>query len=152
MRQIKLTLLLTPLLIGCSTNQIPSPERSKDTFDYSDFKDINLDWENLFSPAKSLYFVYIFSVSCGHCERIKQMVLEEIDEYRDIFYITEFKSQIPITTNAKETLGKEETKEISILGTPTLLGVTNKYLSLNIAGEKEILEYLALLPHSEKNG
>ena len=60
----------------------------------------------------------------------------------------EYSKEIPTTSNVAETIGKEKVEEISILGTPTLLNISNGSLALNIAGEKEILDYLNGLPHN----
>ena len=61
----------------------------------------------------------------------------------------EYSKEIPTLSNVAETIGKEKVEEISILGTPTLLNISNGSLALNIAGEKEILDYLNGLPHTD---
>ena len=145
-----LFLLVLPLLAGChQTESKLIVEEEETTLDYSDFEDLNLEWKNLFSPAKSQYFVYIYSISCGHCNHIKKEVLEYVNVNKESFYLIEFSGDIPTKTNVAETIGKEKVEEISILGTPTLLAVTNWTLSLNIAGEKEIINYLSGLPHRD---
>ena len=150
MRTKLLFLLLTPLLVGCHQEEIDNTiEEDLNALDYSDFKDLYLEWKNLFSPAKSQYFVYIYSNSCGHCEHIKKEVLEFVSVDKESFYLIKFNSEIPTKNNVAETIGKEKVEEIYILGTPTLLAVTNWSLSLNIAGESEILNYLSGLPHRD---
>ena len=142
-------LLITPLLAGCTQSQSKVDiSDGKEQLDYSDFADIKIDWKNLFLPAKSQYFVYIYSKSCGHCNNIKPVVLDYIYNEKDWFYMIEFSSVIPLISNTKNTIGKQDIKDLGILGTPTMLGITNKYLSLNIAGEKDILEFLEHLPHN----
>ena len=149
MRHFLPLFIVTPLLAGCTSNERPLIiSEGRESINYSDFADIKLKWENLFSPAKSQYFVYIYSISCGHCENIKPIVLDYIDNEKDWFYILEYSSDIPISTNVKGTIGKRDVSQVSILGTPTLLQVTNKYVSLNIAGEKDILQFLEYLPHN----
>lgn len=144
-----LLLLLFPLLAGCSTTK---PEASKSVeekaLDYTDFTHLNLEWKNLFLPAKSQYFVYIYSISCLHCAHIKKEVLETIRDNEELFYLMEYSDEIPISSNASETIGKEKLDEVSIMGTPTLLEITNHYVGMNIAGEKEIVTYLQFLPHN----
>lgn len=149
MRTKLLTLLLCPLLIGCST----SPKEAvipveQNALDYTDFPNLYLEWKNLFLPAKSQYFIYIYSISCLHCAHIKKEVLGTIKGKEELFYLMEYSEDIPISTNTSETIGKEKIDEVSILGTPTLIEITNHYVGLNIAGEKEIIEYLELLPHN----
>ena len=144
-----LLLLLFPLLAGCSTTK---PEASNSVeekaLDYTDFAYLNLEWKNLFLPAKSQYFVYIYSISCLHCAHIKKEVLETIRDNEELFYLMEYSEEIPISSNASETIGKEKLDEVSIMGTPTLLEITNHYVGMNIAGEKEIVTYLQFLPHN----
>lgn len=150
MRTKLLFLLLTPLLISCQEKQQTTPvEEEKTILNYSDFQDLHLEWKNLFSPAKSLYFVYIYSISCGHCNQIKNDVLAFINKEKESFYLMEYSKEIPTSSNVAETIGKEKVEEISILGTPTLLSISNGSLTLNIAGEKEILDYLNGLPHTD---
>ena len=145
-----LLLLLTPLLAGCQQTQSEVViEEEATPLDYDDFKDLHLEWKNLFSPAKSQYFVYIYSISCGHCNHIKEEVLSFVNMNKESFYLMEFEVEIPTKPNVADTLGKEKVEEIAILGTPTLLEVSNWTLSLNIAGEKEITNYLNGLPHSD---
>lgn len=147
MRTINLILLSAPLLVGCQTAKVEATVEENNKLNYSDFRDLFLEWKNLFSPAKSQYFAYIFSYSCSHCEHIKEEVLSTIGDMKDWFYLIEYSKEIPIKSNVMETIGREKIEEIYIMGTPTLIGISNKYVSINIAGEKEILEYLQLLPH-----
>ena len=148
MRTKLLFLLLTPLLVGCQQNDSEHIVKEDiTTFDYNDFEELNLEWKNLFSPAKSQYFVYIYSISCGHCKQIKKEVLEFVNMNKELFYLMEYSGEIPTKSNVADSIGKEKIEEIYILGTPTLLGITNWSLSLNIAGENDILNYLSSLPH-----
>lgn len=146
----KLTLLLLPLcLIGCSSHQKTAEKKDEQILrDYSDFSSIHLEWKNLFLPAKSQYFVYIYSFSCGHCYNIKQQVLAAIEANIDYFYLISYVEEIPTKNNVSETIGKEKVEEVAILGTPTLLEISDHHIALNIAGEKPILDYLELLPHT----
>ena len=150
MRNKILFLLLTPLLAGCYQEVNDTINQGDEVLlDYGDFEDLHLDWKNLFSPAKSQYFVYIYSISCGHCNHIKKEVLEFVNLNKESFYLIEYSGEIQTKSNVSETIGKEKIEEIFILGTPTLLGITNWSLSLNIAGESEILNYLSGLPHRD---
>lgn len=149
MKKIYTPLFLALLISSCSIGTIKESKTQKNQVrDYDDYFDLHLEWKNLFSPAKSLYFVYIYSISCQHCERIKQDVLSVMDEHKEMFYLTEYATEIKTTNNVSETIGKETNEDVYILGTPTLLEISDHRLSLNIAGEKEILSYLELLPHN----
>ena len=149
MRTKILTSLLIPLLVGCSSNKAEVDIKDEQhTLDYTDFAELNLEWKDLFLPAKSQYFVYIYSFSCLHCAHIKKEVLTTIESHKELFYLMEYNEEIPTSFNVTETLGKEKVEEVYIMGTPTLIEITNHYVGLNIAGEKEITDYLKLLPHN----
>ena len=149
MKEKILLLLLTPILAGCSSSPIEAkPIDEQKPLDYTDFSDLHLEWKNLFLPAKSQYFVYIYSFSCLHCAHIKKEVLTTIESHKELFYLMEYNEEIPTSFNVTETLGKEKVEEVYIMGTPTLIEITNHYVGLNIAGEKEITDYLKLLPHN----
>lgn len=149
MRNFLHLLLLAPILVGCSTSKVEAETNHEQiALDYSDFSDIYLEWKNLFLPAKSQYFVYIYSFSCFHCANIKKEVLSTIDQHRNLFYLMEYSQDIPTGFNVYETIGKEKIEEIYIMGTPTLIEITNHYVAMNIAGEKEIITYLDFLPHN----
>lgn len=150
MRRFFRFLLFLPLLAGCQTDQQTSHQYDSQTvLDYDDFTDNKIEWKDLFSPAKSQYFVYIYSISCGHCNQIKEEVLTFVSAHKESFYLIEFSAAVTLTNNVAETIGKEKVEEIFILGTPTLLEISNWVLTVNIAGEKDILNFLRNLPHSD---
>lgn len=141
-------MLLTLLISGCSSSKVEAATPTKTSRDYNEFADLYLEWKNLFSPAKSQYFVYIYSISCSHCNTIKQDVLAFVNEYKDYCYLTEYTQDIKLSSNVSNTIGKEKVEEVFILGTPTLIEISDKHVAVNIAGEKDILNYIGLLPHN----
>ena len=149
MKKLFVPLLFSLLISRCSLTGAEAKSGGEEKGrDYSDYEDIQLEWKNLFSPAKSLYFVYIYSIYCQHCNNIKNDVLSVVDDYRNSFYLIQYSPEIKTKTNVIDTLGKDSVEEIFIIGTPTLLEISNHYVALNIAGEKDILSYLEFLPHS----
>ena len=148
---MKYKLLIVPILMalsGCSKiAEGKNEERSQNKRDYSDFQELHLEWKDLFLPAKSLYFVYIYSISCLHCQHIKEVVLDTVEANKDSFYLIEYTQDITTSNNPSDTIGKEKVEEVTIMGTPTLLEISDYHVAINIAGENEILGYLQLLPH-----
>ena len=144
MKKIVLLVVTLCLLSGCQKEK----EEEKIIYDYEDFSGIKIEWNNLFLPAKSQYFAYIYSKSCGHCENIKQDVLSYIKTNLESFYLIEYSKEIPLTKNAFLTIGKEKIEEVAILGTPSLIEISGGYIALNIAGEKDIITYLGNLPYN----
>lgn len=143
-------LLLPTLLVGCSSSIRPIAKMGEQNKkDYSDYEDLHLEWKNLFSPAKSQYFVYIYSFSCRHCANIKDLVLDAVEDDKDHFYLMAYSEEIPLINNVSETIGKEKIEDIGILGTPTLIEISNHHVAINIAGENLIKDYIELLPHNK---
>ena len=149
---MKNKLLIVPILLALTscTKMVKETSggdqgRSKE---YQDYNDLHLEWKDLFLPAKSLYFVYIYSISCLHCNRIKAAVLDAVEANKDLFYLIEYSEEIKTSNNTSDTIGKEKVEEVTIKGTPTLLEISDYHISINIAGENEILGYLQLLPHN----
>ena len=82
-----------------------------------------------------------FNVKTGNAEDIRKKLLAE----KGIGII-----QIDANTLrvAFSSIDEEKIDEVYIMGTPTLIEITNHYVGLNIAGENEITSYLQLLPHN----
>ena len=149
MKKLFLPLLFSLALFGCaSADKESTGQEELNGLGYADFEDLKMEWKNLFSPAKSQYFIYIYGLNCQHCKNIKSEVLNVIDLKRDAFYLIEFNEEIPLGSNAAKTIGKEKVEDVFILGTPTLIEISNHMVAMNIAGEKEITSYLEFLPHS----
>ena len=132
-------LLFISSIGGCSKTTIHD-------YDYEDFSDIQLSWENLFFPAKERYFVYIYSFYCSHCNHVKQDVLSMINDNLEAFYLMEYSQEIPIGLDVDITIGKSDLEDIFILGTPTIIGVYDYAVVLNIGGESAILEFINNYP------
>lgn len=116
------------------------------TYDYDDFTELKISWKNLFSPAKSQYFVYFYSVYCSHCNNVKDDILPLIYANKEYFYLMEYKPEIPIEIDAYLTIGKSQLDEIWILGTPSLIGIVDGAVNLNIGGEKSIKDFVTNYP------
>lgn len=144
MRDSFLLIFIPFLLNGCAkpkTSSISDSELVIHRYDYIDIEDKKMSWESLFSIRDDRYSVYIYSQRCGHCNEIKQTVIEYSFK-NDSFYFVEYTSEIPILDNVNETIGKNNSEDIGILGTPTLLVIESGILVENIAGSKAIIETL----------
>lgn len=135
---------LTFLLASCSSNSVLS-RTCESELDYHNFESQFVKWNQVLSLDKNQYFVYIFMVNCGHCNEIKQNVLCYASNHTD-FYFCEYSKEILVIEDINETIGKGDIEEIGIKGTPTLLGIENGVLVMNIAGSKAIIETLTNLP------
>lgn len=138
----KLFILITMLLSSCTKTSITTDEITSfnSIYDYSDFVNRTINFEDIFTIDFD-HEVYIFSKSCRHCENIKDLVLgygfNKVD-----FFLLEFTSSIPVTSDISSTIGATSYETVSILGTPTLLVINSGLLEYNLAGENKIKDYI----------
>ena len=131
-------------IVGCSNSSITESLDYTPSFshDYDEVGERFIAWESLFDINKDWYFGYVFSYTCGHCQNIKNEVIEYSLNH-DNFYFVEYSKDIPILATVEETINQTDIQYVGILGTPSLLEVYNKVLIKNVAGEKEILKIIA---------
>ncbi len=127
-------------LAGCSSNT--STQISvKRYHDYDEIIDRTILWMELLNQEEDFYYSYVYSPRCGHCNDIKQDVIEFALNHES-FYFIEFTSDILITDNPSTTIGETDIEKVAIVGTPTLFEIYNKQIKANIAGSKNILATL----------
>ncbi|MBR2507108.1 MAG: hypothetical protein IKB70_09495 [Bacilli bacterium] len=110
--------------------------------DYNQLEEYQITWKDLFSQSNSEYFVYIYSLSCLHCQNIKEEIISFVISEKYPTYLIECTKDIPISNNIEDCIGSSSYVDVVIKGTPSLLQIKNGYLILNIAGSKEILSVL----------
>ena len=135
---LSLTFILLTLLSSCSiTNHSDLIYE-----DYNQLEEYQITWRDLFSQSNSEYFVYIYSLSCLHCQNIKEEVISFVISEKYPTYLIEYTKDISISNNVEDCIGSSSYVDITIKGTPSLLQIKNGYLILNVAGSKEILSVL----------
>ena len=140
----KIIILLSCLfLIGCNQTT-PSSSRttrtfstSKQNYSYEMVKDKMLFWSNIFSINKENYYVYFFSKTCSHCESLKSFIIEYALSNEDIYFVESSEATVFIEDSSK-TIGLSSIENFGILGYPSLVKISDKLISLNIAGVIEI--------------
>ena len=125
--------------LGCISSCV---NRTEKEYDYSDFEDCFISWENALNCAESQYFVYIFSKTCHACKEIKNDVLNYAAREKYSFYFVEYSNEIPSGEDIDQTIGAKYIKDVYIRGIPSLLEIENGQVALNIAGTTEILKFL----------
>lgn len=109
-------------------------------YDYTEITDKLILWDDaLYMPINS-YYVYFFSKTCSHCERMKNSIIPIIIEQQN-FYACESARNHVISMDAENNVGKRDI-DLTIRGYPTLIFVQQGILKLNIAGENKIIDYL----------
>lgn len=135
---LSLTFILLTLLSSCSiTNHSDLIYE-----DYNQLEKYQITWKDLFSQSNSEYFVYIYSLTCLHCQNIKEEVISFVISEKYPTYLIEYTKDIPISNNVEDCIGSSSYADVTIKGTPSLLQIKNGYLILNVAGSKEILSVL----------
>lgn len=113
---------------------------------YLDYKDISNEnyilWEEILNFPFT-YYVYIFSHTCPHCERIKDKILSFfMHRDSDTFYLVEGTKEIPKTNTPIESIGKSKLEDIAIQGYPTLMQMEEQEVKMLWTGESEIISYI----------
>ena len=140
MRKIKFFFLLSLLLLASCSNELPKENDvidRKENRSYEEISSLLIIWEDRFLQDKELYFVYIFSKSCNHCESFKdEIIYYALDKTLPI-YFCEFFDSISICDDLYDMSN-------CILGTPSLLEIINQEMKDNIAGVSKIRERLSI--------
>lgn len=130
------------LLTGCSifpkedkqtfSNKIVEIERS-----YDEIKDYELKLSTCFDIELDDYYLYFYSETCSHCSEIKNFMITEAIERRDIYFIKASNND-KLTNDRSLLIGAENPDDIYILGYPSLLEISNKKCIKNEAGKSNI--------------
>ena len=143
MKVSKCLLYLLPLfsLFGCSqTEQIKEKQDEEVveiSHDYSEVQEYELMWETMFDVDSQQYYVYFYSTSCNHCEELKNYIIEKAISNGNIYFIKgSNKDQIGNDPNMSKYA--ENPGDIWILGYPSLLQISNKKCTKNLAGTVQI--------------
>ncbi len=148
MKKICLFLLLTLPLTSCSNNNIFTSISDINNnisikHNYSEISEYKIKWKDVFFVAKPEYFVYFYSVSCSHCNEIKNAIIEYALNNQNTYFCENSKDVI-ISEDISNTIGISDVSKLSILGFPTLVEIKNSKLVDNIAGIDKIKSELNL--------
>jgi predicted bacteriocin transport accessory protein len=132
-KKLILTLLIIKLLTSCA---------NETTYSYSDIEHLEIAWNNIFFIAKPDYLIFIYSESCSHCQELTNEIIPFSLAGKYPTYYVKFTNEIPISSDVSDTYFKTKVEEIKILGTPSLLRITDGILVLNIAGTNDIKNFL----------
>lgn len=138
----RILLLSMSCLLLCACGKTKKNKTRTYEYDDEDVMKFVINWENIFDLEERDYFVYIYSKTCGYCKEIKQNVLEKVVKEEPKIYLVEYSEKIPIITDQKSIIGKQNYEEVGIVGTPTLFEIYNYVLVDNIVGSKAIIETL----------
>lgn len=113
------------------------------THSYSEISDKKIAWNDVFFPQKEHYFVYLYSLTCNHCNQLKNAIIEYGLSHDDIYFVQDSEDVI-INKNTDQTIGITDVKNLCIKGFPSLLEIHDKTLVKNVAGITDINSSLNL--------
>ncbi|MBQ0008887.1 MAG: hypothetical protein KBS97_01225 [Firmicutes bacterium] len=122
--------------IDVSDIVIPNTDHEYFEVDY-----ISINWSDILLQNKDTYYVYIYSLTCTHCQELKNYIIDEALKRDDIFFVKGSNKDV-IKTDVSNTIGATEVKDIAILGYPSMLKISNKTLVQNVAGNSKIIDIL----------
>lgn len=135
----KLKSLVLPLLILCSCSNEPAPI----FHNYDDIKDNLISWSDVFNQEGD-YYVYFYSERCGHCNDIKQEIINlYLEELVNLYFVcTDIEAMLgPI----KDLHGVNSVDDFYIFGTPFLVEINNCYVVDYYIGSEEIRGFISIL-------
>ena len=140
-----LTAIMLFLLPSCSLakkpeSQINATILAKD-HDYNEVSDYELLWDTMFDVDSAFYYVYFYSPTCNHCDEIKNYMVEKALERGNIYFIKST-SRDQLTTDQNKSKNAENPGDIWILGYPSLITISNKKCTKNLAGISQIKQEL----------
>ena len=130
------------LLTSCKTENKNESYSILIECDYINVEHLHIEWKNILSQEANNYFVYVYSLTCGHCKEVKPYILEYAMESKDIFYFVIYTKDIPIISNAEQNIGVTNYEELGIIGTPTLFEIESGMVSACYTGSSAIIETL----------
>ena len=135
-------LLINLTLYGCKNNQIIVSSNSAQTdipreYNYKEVSDYELVWDSIFDVESTNYYVYFYSTTCSHCEELKNFIVETALNRGDIYFV-KATSKDQLTNDTKKLIGAGIPEDIWILGYPSLLKISNKKVTKNLAGTNQI--------------
>lgn len=110
---------------------------------YSEIALQKISWESIFINVKASYFVYFYSLTCAHCQALKNKIIEYGLNHDDLFFC-EASELVVIKKNVDSTIGATSIEGMAILGYPSLIAIDCAVCVSNLAGNDSICVKLNL--------
>ncbi len=135
----KLFKLLAFSLIISSCGSIEEPIKHN----YHEIKDRLLNWNQIFEPSEDYYQIYFYSERCGHCNDIKQDILN--------YYFKSITAMYFVCTDYEVILGPksdltgiDNVDEFYIFGTPFLVEFKDHKVDNYYVGKEQIISFISI--------
>ena len=135
----KLSFLISTLVFGGCSNEIPTITDSSlpEDFSYDIVVDKFIKWNNTFEVEEHDYYVYFFSPTCSHCNKLKNFIIPIIKEKGNI-YLVESCAEIKFVKDTSMVLGVDNISDFGIIGYPTLVRISDKKVDSYFIGVQSI--------------
>lgn len=114
------------------------------TYDYADIDNKKIAWQDVFAIEVHHYYAYFYSPYCGHCQSIKDLVIN-YSMCGDIpMFFVEASYEVVVAKDTHLTIGATLIEQLWILGYPSLVEIESGVVIANTAGANAILEILLI--------
>jgi thiol-disulfide isomerase/thioredoxin len=114
------------------------------TYSYEDIYDKTIKWHDIFEMTPHHYYVYFYSPYCGHCQSIKDLVINYSMFGNVTMFFVEANREVTVAEDTYLTIGATSIEQLWILGYPSLIEIESGLLIANIAGANAIKEILLI--------
>ena len=146
----KKIMLILPILLLSSCSIYQSSEQSflssqevSINHEYEEIVNQKLLWNDIFSVAKTTYFVYFYSLVCQNCNSLKNEIIEYAIKNQNIFFVQDSKEFV-FGNDILKTIGVSDISFFFISGFPTLIEIDNAILVNHVVGVNNIRKTLFL--------
>lgn len=137
-------ILLCSLLSSCdflsnarvlkNDNEPVNDDTRVSSHSYEEISDRKIYWSEIFKQQEPGYFVYFYSLSCSHCESLKDDIIGYSLSIEEKMYFVESSPEVVVDENLSKNVGVDSLDQLGIKGYPTLLRIEEKKVIYNVAG------------------
>ena len=139
MKMYQFLLLSITFLTSCSPPK-SKPDELPVELDYDLVEPAKIQWSDIFSQTQETYKVYFYSLQCGYCQELKETIISYYLEGKETLYFV--CTDEYAVFGVGDIIGINKIDDFYILGTPSLVEITNSTVSNNYAGLSSIKSYL----------
>ena len=108
-----------------------------------DYKDVShIEWNQIFDINQDEYYIYVYSLKCGHCKEIKQEIISFAVNNENVYFVL-YKKEIPVVDSSYVLIGRDKYEDVGIIGTPTLFEISSHIVSDVHTGSEAIIKTLS---------
>jgi thiol-disulfide isomerase/thioredoxin len=113
-------------------------------YSYEDISEKAIKWADVFQITPYHYYVYFYSPYCGHCQSIKDLVINYSVCGEIPMFFVEANNEVVTSKDTHLTIGATSIEQLWILGYPSLVEIESGVVIANTAGANAIQEILLI--------